>query len=101
MERMQQQLSGFLKAIRDECRIGPIHICLYVVLFDMYAKQSFQNPVTVFSKDAMRLSKILSRDSYTRCIKELAEMGHIRVESSRKKNQPSRIFIEENRCDGN
>jgi hypothetical protein len=95
MERMQRQLSGFLEAIEDEGRIGPIHICVYFVLFDMYAKQSFRNPVTVYSKDAMRLSKILSRDSYLRCIKELAEMGHIRFESSRKKNQPSRIFIEE------
>jgi hypothetical protein len=95
MER-QQQLSGFLEAIKDEGRIGPMHICIYVVLFDMYAKQSFQNPVAVYSKDAMRLSKILSRDSYLRCIKELAEMGYIRFESSRKKNQPSRIFIEEN-----
>jgi hypothetical protein len=70
-------LQQFHNAIVHDPRVGPMHICLYSAILYVANQQGFKSPISVFSKDLMKHSKIAGIATYTRCIKELKELGII------------------------
>jgi hypothetical protein len=76
-----KHLTGFYdKAISDN--IHPTHISLYMVLFQYWSMQRYNNTVCVKRQDLMRLSKIKSKVTYHKCIKELNDRGYLKYEPS-------------------
>jgi hypothetical protein len=73
-----QLLSAFMETIRDDPRIGPAHISLYVSLISHWYEKNFENPLYVFSHEIMPLCKISGTATYHRSIKELHRYGYIR-----------------------
>ena len=69
--------SEFYKAISTDNRIGAIHISLYMTLLFDYSMCRFQNPVILRRKKVMEKSKIRSRTTYDKCMKELHSYGYI------------------------
>lgn len=70
-------LQQFHNTIVDDPRVGPMHICLYSAILYVANQQGFKSPISIFSKDLMKYSKIAGVATYTRCIKELKELGFI------------------------
>jgi hypothetical protein len=65
------------KIIVDE-RLNPWHISLYLALFYAWNDNCFNNPVQIQRNDMMKLSKIGSANTYTKCLKELEAFGYLR-----------------------
>ena len=52
-----KELTSFYEAIRDDPRIGPTHISLYMALFQLYNLNGLRNPVNICRKRVMESSK--------------------------------------------
>lgn len=76
------ELSAFFEAIRDDNRISPTHIALFMALFQCWHQQAFQTPVHISRREIMALAKISGLATYHRCIKELDQYGYIRYTPS-------------------
>ncbi len=93
MLEQTQQLSEFFKAIEQDGRISPMHISIYMALLHYYTEHQFQNPIAVFSFEIMKIAKISTRSTYYKGIKDLNDFGYILFQSTRKRNQGSKIFL--------
>jgi len=61
----------------DDSRLTTSHTSLYYSLFHMWNVSKFNNPISICRSEQMRLSKIGSANTYTRCLKQLDEWGYI------------------------
>lgn len=71
----------FDRAIQDQ-KLNPTHISLYIVLFHFWTTNHFQNPISITRGEVMHLSKIASKATYHKCIKELNDKGFLKYEPS-------------------
>src|SRR6266487_2593403 len=58
------KLSEFLTAIEHDPRINAIHISIYAALVKQWHEHQYKNPVSVFSHEVMKLSKISGSATY-------------------------------------
>lgn len=65
------------RVVRDD-RLRPQHISLYAALLFYWNNNQFRNPLMLRRKELMRLSKIGSKDTYTKCLKELHQWNYMR-----------------------
>jgi hypothetical protein len=86
-------LSDFFKAIEDDYRISITHIGIYVALLQFRAGKGFINPIRAYRYEIMDIAKISSAKTYYKCMRELSEYGYIKYESTRKRNQGSKIYF--------
>lgn len=66
-----KQLNAMFERISKDARLNPTHISLYLALFYLWNVNFFRDEFYINRDDVMRLSKIGSRTTYHRCIKEL------------------------------
>lgn len=66
-----------MSAALDDPRITTQHISLYAALLNLLHERKGENPLYVFRKDLMPVSKISGRATFYRTIKELHEYGYI------------------------
>lgn len=71
------ELYWFLKVVREDNRIGPIHISLYVAILQHWIVNERQNSIHIVPNDLMHQSKISGRNTYYKSIKELHKYGYI------------------------
>ncbi|MFY1047500.1 hypothetical protein [Chryseobacterium sp. GP-SGM7] len=76
MEKSEKIISYFSSFIKDS-QMQPVHISLYVALFELWSINKFQSPFRICRKEVMRLSKIKSFATYHKCIKEMHNAGFI------------------------
>ena len=74
---MVQELTNFYAAIREDHRIGPTHISLYMALFQLYNLNEFCNPIYITRAPVMAMAKISGLATYHKCIRELHEFRYI------------------------
>lgn len=72
-----KHLTGFFNCISNEEIIYPTHISLYLALFQSWNVNRFKNPITISREEMMKASRIASKATYHKCIKELQELGFI------------------------
>ena len=72
-----KHLTGFFTRIASEETIYPTHISLYIALFQSWNINRFKNPITISREEMMKASRIASKATYHKCIKELQNMGFI------------------------
>ena len=72
-----RHLNGFFMRMSDDRQMTPLHISLYMALFQVWNLNRFQNPFTIVRDEMMQLSRIGSVNTYARCIKQLHEWGYI------------------------
>lgn len=70
-------LEAIALKISEDNRLKPWHISLYYTLFHLWNSTKFFNPLSVSRNELMRVSKIGSVNTYTKCLKELHEWGYI------------------------
>lgn len=67
-----KHLNAVFVHISKDSRLNPTHISLYFALFYLWNINFFRNEFYINRDDVMKLSKIGSRTTYHRCIKELS-----------------------------
>lgn len=72
-----KELTTFYEAIKEDSRISPSHIALYMALFECWNQQDFQNPVPIKRRQVMEAAKISGLATYHRCMRELHEYGYV------------------------
>lgn len=77
-----KHLTGFFEKIINDHSLNPTHISLYISLFQCWNLNRFQNPISITRDEVMRISKICSKATYHKCIKELHEKGYLVYEPS-------------------
>ena len=69
-----KHLTGFFNRISNEESLNPTHISLYLTLFQCWNINRFKNPITISRDEMMKGSKIASKATYHKCIKELQRL---------------------------
>lgn len=77
-----RHLSGFFARVAGEDRLNPTHISLYMGLFQYWNLNRFVNPISISRSDMMGVSKICSKATYHKVMKDLHELGFIKYEPS-------------------
>lgn len=72
-----KHLTGFFNCIANDEIIYPTHISLYLALFQSWNVNRFKNPITISREEMMKASRIASKATYHKCIKELQLLGFI------------------------
>jgi len=55
---------------------------LYIALFQFWNINRFQNPISISRDEVMRISKIASKATYHKCMRELNDSGYVKYEPS-------------------
>lgn len=71
----------FEKATADKTMI-PSHLAVYMTLFQLWSSNQHKNPVSINRAEIMRLSKIKSKATYHKCLKNLNDLGYIKYHPS-------------------
>ena len=88
-------LSVFFSAIAEDPRISITHIGLYAALLQYWGAHNFQNPISVFSYDIMKIAKISAATTYHKSIRDLNRYGYIKYEPSYNHKKGSKLFMNE------
>ena len=70
-----KHLTGFFNKINYESNLNPTHISLYLALFQCWNVNRFKNPTGISREEIMKASKINSKATYHKCMKELELLG--------------------------
>ncbi|MBP4139187.1 transcriptional regulator [Flavobacterium geliluteum] len=95
-----KHLTGFFTRIAIEETIYPTHISLYLALFQSWNVNRFKNPIAISRDEMMKASRIASKATYHKCIKELQELGFIDYLPSYNPYSGTEVIIH-NLSDGN
>ncbi|WP_310556901.1 transcriptional regulator [Flavobacterium sp.] len=69
-----KHLTGFFNRLSNEESLNPTHISLYLTLFQCWNVNRFKNPIIISRDEMMKGSKIASKATYHKCIKELQRL---------------------------
>lgn len=86
-------LSGFMETVCEDPRIGPSHISLFIAILYCSKIQDHQMPLSIYSKDLMRLAKISGMATYRKCMRDLSELGYIQYIPSYNPIRGSQVYI--------
>jgi len=77
-----KHLTGFFEKVAQDGTLNPTHISLYIALFQFWNFNRFRNPISISRDEVMRISKISSKATYHKCLKNLHAMGYIDYQPS-------------------
>lgn len=72
-----KHLNGVFHHFTKDSRLNPTHISLYIALFQLWNSNRFAEVFFVNREEVMEYSKIGSKSTYHRCIKELSHWNYI------------------------
>ncbi|RKS03094.1 hypothetical protein C8C84_2835 [Flavobacterium sp. 102] len=85
-------LSHFLnKSLSDN--LNPSHISLYLAIYHCWQHNNQINPVSITSKEIMQRSKINSRATYHKCLKDLHNKKYLNYTPSFNPFKSSQVFL--------
>lgn len=72
-----KHLTGFFEKVAADKNLNPTHVSLYIALFQFWNFNRFRNPISISRDEVMRISKISSKATYHKCLKNLHNSGYI------------------------
>lgn len=66
-----------MNKITEDNRLHATHVSLYISLFTLWNLNRFENPISINREEVMKISKIGSRNTYHKCLKELDQFGYL------------------------
>lgn len=75
-----KHLTGLFDRLIEDQTIHPTHISLYFSLFQCWNINRFKNPISITREEMMVISKIGSRATYHKCMRELNDKGYIKYQ---------------------
>ena len=88
-----RHLNAFFTRIKGDDRLTAMHVSLYLALFQYWNFNRFDNPFPVYRDNIMSLSKIGSKNTYHKCVRELHACGYILYHPAPSKYQPVKISM--------
>lgn len=88
-----KHLTGFFDKVINDHTFNPTHISLYIALFQFWNCNRFRNPISISRDEVMRISKISSKATYHKCLKNLHVLGYLRYEPSYNPYKGSMVFM--------
>ncbi len=88
-----KHLTGFFERIIQDRSLNPTHVSLYIALFQSWNVNRFINPISITRDEVMRISKISSKVTYHKCMRDLNEKGYVKYEPSYNPYKGSLIFL--------
>lgn len=70
-------MNGLYIRLYEDDRLNPNQVSVYFALFKYWNLNRFQNPFSVARYEIMKLSKVKSTTTYSKCIKSLMEYGYL------------------------
>lgn len=86
-------LNAVFEEFRKDTRLNATHITLYVGLFQLWNLYKFKERFFVDRNELMKLSKIGSKNTYHKCIKELNHWKYIRYLPSHNPFKGSEVIM--------
>ena len=77
-----KHLTGFFDKLVHDYDLNPTHVSLYISLFQFWNLNRFENPISITRDEVMRISKICSKATYHKCMRELHAKGYVIYEPS-------------------
>ncbi|RZJ34730.1 MAG: transcriptional regulator [Flavobacterium sp.] len=96
-----KHLTGFFDRIILDPSLNPTHISLYISLFQHWNINRFRNPISITRDEVMRISKIASKATYHKCMKDLHGKGFIKYEPSFNPFKGSMVVLYDLSADAN
>ena len=88
-----KHLSGFFDKVANDKILNPTHVSLYMSLFQFWNCNRFKNPISISRDEVMRISKISSKATYHKCLKNLHALGYINYEPSYNPFKGSHVYL--------
>lgn len=88
-----KHLNAVFNQFSKDSRLNPTHISLYIALFQLWNLNRFPREFFINRDEVMQLSKIGSKSTYHRCIKELNHWKYIVYFPSHNPYRGSKIKI--------
>lgn len=88
-----RHLQGVFSRWAQDERITPVHIALYIALFQYWNSCRFRNPLSIARFEIMTLAKIRSVSTYVRCMRALHEWAYISYQPSYSPHIGSRVHM--------
>ncbi|HEY4789340.1 MAG TPA: hypothetical protein VIH57_24990, partial [Bacteroidales bacterium] len=88
-----KHLTAVFEIMDSDTRLTPFHVSLYMSLFRRWNLNFFNNPISISRDEVMKMSKIGSVNTYTKCLKELHLWNYIRYEPSYNPHKGSLIYL--------
>ncbi|ADR20439.1 transcriptional regulator [Marivirga tractuosa] len=79
--------------IQEEDGLNPTHVSLFLGLFIMWNLNHFKNPISINRAQMLRVSKIGSKHTYLKCLKDLERLGFIEYHPSKNPVRGSLIYM--------
>lgn len=70
-------LNAVFNQMDEDTALTAQDISLYIALFRRWNKNFFKNPIVVVRDELMKMAKIGSANTYSRCLKRLHKLGYI------------------------
>lgn len=86
-------ISEFMETVKEDPRISPVHISLYMAIVARWAAEGGGSAVCFTARGLMPAAKIGGRSLFCKTIRELHAYGYVRYEPSFKPDDPSKVFI--------
>lgn len=72
-----KHLNNAMQMFYADDKLMPTHISLYMALFQTWNENRFTNPITFNRFEIMKMAKINSLSTYTKCMRELHEWQYL------------------------
>ncbi|WP_348825669.1 transcriptional regulator [Flavobacterium aestuarii] len=88
-----KHLTGFFEKVAIDKTLNPTHVSMYMSLFQFWNCNRFRNPISISRDEVMRISKISSKATYHKCLKNLHTLGYINYEPSYNPFRGSHVYL--------
>lgn len=88
-----QTLEHFLETAREDGRLGPTHVTVYLALLQQWRCSGGKSPIRVSRAVVMKAAKIRARHTYHKVLRELHGYGYIRYTPSSHPLVGSTIYL--------
>ena len=88
-----KHLTGFFEKVAIDKSLNPTHVSMYIALFQFWNCNRFKNPISINRDEVMRISKISSKATYHKCLKNLHSSGYINYQPSYNPFKGSHVIL--------
>lgn len=85
----------FIKNARVDTRLKPVHVSVYLALYQYWVLNSCSNPIEVSRRNIMQIARIKGIATYHKVISELTQYGYIDYFPSYDPRTKTAIYLKE------
>jgi hypothetical protein len=86
-EVKMKTMGRLLAPLVEDKRVGPVHVCLYMAIWQCAERQGTDGAIVIRREELMRLAKMEGKTTYYRVMGDLARWGYVEYTPSRDKGE--------------